>query len=171
MVAQPFSSCAFSHMFRKTDGAFQSNLQPPHYEPELSDLRTRAPTASALARRNANRIARRTESLRPIDYNRISRRRLATSLRTGYRQERPWHLSPPPLPPSTEPKEPPHKRRKMASQGQYEIEQLPLDLRFCDGGQYENPRMYSRREFEPECALMDDSTGTCDLDSGEGWGR
>ncbi|TGZ76461.1 hypothetical protein EX30DRAFT_344867 [Ascodesmis nigricans] len=157
-----------------------SNLQPPNFEPEISDLRTRAtPTSgftstSALSRRNANRLNRRqTRRESPQAFERYQTRRVDSYRRSP--------LSPPPLiSRSASLEEPAPKRRRMGRTGpQMEIEQLPMTLKHCDGGAYQRHhpeailrvrRGMSNRdpdryvpEYAPESALRDDNTVYCSM--------
>lgn len=58
--------------------------------------------------------------------------------------------------------EPANKRRRIERQSQFEMEQLPMELRYCDGGRYDGGRSYANN-LGPECALRDDASGTACL--------
>ncbi|KAI5790172.1 hypothetical protein EDC01DRAFT_657865 [Geopyxis carbonaria] len=151
-----------------------SNLHPPDFEPELSDIRTRgsagtrtgggtgtsSTSSSSLIRRSEGRVnrLRRQEAHRsshsPPNRSSGARiRQLANFMRSGYQGQ----FSPSPPAPNVEPA---NKRRRMERTGQVEMEQLPMELRYCDGGRYDDGRFYST-QFSPECALRDDSTVYC----------
>lgn len=62
-------------------------------------------------------------------------------------------------PPRVPPEEPSSKRRRMERTGQVEMEHLLMELIHCDGGRFDSERTtYS--DHSPECALVDDSSGT-----------
>jgi len=64
-------------------------------------------------------------------------------------------------PPALGTQEPSSKRRTTEKHGQIEMEQLPLELRYCDGGRYDQGGGYYTSDYSPECALRDDSTVYC----------
>ncbi|KAA8901717.1 hypothetical protein FN846DRAFT_111428 [Sphaerosporella brunnea] len=135
-----------------------NNLQPPDYIPRLSDVRasvpsgSSTPTASALSRRNA--VAR---NIRRDGTHRLAVERASIRSRRLQGSRSNHNLPSPPVSRSSE--EPASKRRRMGRSGQLEIEQLPMELRYCDGGRYDGPAY--TRDYSPECALRDDSSVYC----------
>jgi hypothetical protein len=128
-------------------------------EAQLSDVRSQTPTAgpssSALGRRNATRTSRRNEAHRSWETSRARIRRIQNLVRVG-------HEPSPSATPSDEERS--AKRRRLERSGQVEMEQLSMELRYCDGGRYDSGHHlhpYPRNLFTPECALLDDDSGMC----------
>ena len=126
-------------------------MEPPDYDHLFSDVRARlsgSPRApsSALGRFNVSRLTRHNDIYRAWES------RAANRLR---RAQGPLRASPP----SAE--EHASKRRRTERSGQVEMEQLSMELRYCDGGRYDSSPAYTR-DYSPECALRDDSTGACE---------
>ncbi|KAF8539230.1 hypothetical protein BDD12DRAFT_838842 [Trichophaea hybrida] len=123
----------------------------------LSDVRasisgSTGSLSSALSRRNATRLTRRNDAQR-WEQSRNRTRRFQNPMRAIPNPG----LSTPPMPRS--PEEPSSKRRRTERSGQVEMEQLHMELRFCDGGRHEG---HSHAfDYSPECALRDDSSVYC----------
>jgi hypothetical protein len=117
------------------------------------------PTASALSRRNAvTRSTRRDGGAHRLAVERAgarTRQRLPNTM-----LGRPSLVETTPPEPRS-PEEPSSKRRRTERTGQMEAEQLPMELRYCDGGRYDGPQY--TRDYSPECALRDDSSGAYEL--------
>jgi hypothetical protein len=108
--------------------------------------------SSALSRRNATRLSRRNSTQRSWEARASRIRRLQNPMRSLPNAA----SSSSPVPRS--PEEPSSKRRRTERSGQVEMEQLHMELRFCDGGRHEGSSQ--TRDYSPECALRDDSSGT-----------
>ena len=139
----------------------QSNRPHSHIEqaePQLSDVRSLTPAAgpssSALSRRNAIRTSRRNEAHRSWETSRARIRRIQNLGRVG-REPSPSGT------PSEEERS--AKRRRLERSGQVEMEQLSMELRYCDGGRYDGGHLhpYPRNSYTPESALLDDDSGMC----------
>ncbi|KAI5783789.1 hypothetical protein FPQ18DRAFT_355474 [Pyronema domesticum] len=123
--------------------------EPDDYNQQASVYSLDRPILSALQRRNA--LRHRTMHMSSI--RRAARPQHHTS---RYPLSQLVTPSPPPRSPSEEPA---RKRRRMVKGPQRNPEEIPMELRHCDGGRYEGGVGY--RDYSPECALRNDESVYC----------